>query len=67
MDGSDDAEPRWTKSSHSGVGECLEWLVTADAVHLRHSHRPDGPQLTLTHGEWRAFLAGVRSGEAHIP
>jgi hypothetical protein len=56
----------WRKSSHSGEGDCVEWQVAGTHVAVRDSKNPDGPTLTFTHSEWRAFLAGVRDGEADL-
>jgi hypothetical protein len=33
---------------------------------LRASRDPSGPTLEFTHGEWQAFIAGVKSGEADL-
>lgn len=60
-------QPSWRKSSFSGSGDCLEWLVRTDGVRLRNSTRPDGVELHLTHAEWTAFIAGVKAGEADTP
>ena len=57
-------QPSWRKSSFSGDGDCLEWLVRSDGVRLRNSKRPDTGELHITHAEWDAFLAGVKMGEA---
>jgi hypothetical protein len=36
-------------------------------VHVRDSKRPDGPVLSFTPSEWRAFVTGVKSGEFDLP
>jgi len=54
----------WHKSSFSGNQDCLEWTISAEGVRLRHSKGKLGPELQLTHAEWRAFLTGVKAGEA---
>jgi hypothetical protein len=57
----------WRKSSLSGSeGECTEVLYTGAHVLVRDSKDQDGPVLTFTPGEWRAFLGGVRLGEFEI-
>jgi hypothetical protein len=58
--------PRWRKSSLSASGDCLEWVVGPSSVRLRHSKRPTGPELVLTHSEWAAFVAGIKRGEADL-
>jgi hypothetical protein len=59
-----DQTPSWRKSSFSGNGDCLEWLICADGVRLRDSNRDSSPELSLSFSEWAAFIAGVKSGEA---
>jgi Domain of unknown function (DUF397) len=57
---------KWRKSSFSGDngGACVEVAPTRDdAVAVRHSKDPDGPVITYTRGEFRAFVAGVKAGE----
>lgn len=71
----------WTRSSYcTSTGSCVEWrratacsldgncveIATGDSIQLRDSKDPDGPVLTFTHDEWRAFLAGVRAGEFDV-
>ena len=57
----------WRKSSGSNPGECVEVLIREDHVHVRHSQDRQGPALTFTHAEWRAFVTGVRLGEFDVP
>jgi hypothetical protein len=57
----------WRKSSRSGSqGECVEVMDTGTQVLVRDSKDHEGPVLTFTPGEWRAFLAGVHQGEFEI-
>ncbi|MFE2104280.1 DUF397 domain-containing protein [Kitasatospora sp. NPDC059463] len=55
----------WFKSSHSGNGgSCVE--VSADfsgIVPVRDSKDPNGPALVFPVNAWRAFVAGVQTGE----
>ncbi|WBB78162.1 DUF397 domain-containing protein [Micromonospora sp. WMMD882] len=51
--------------SDAGSGNCVEAGPLCDAtgrVAVRHSHHPDGPALVYEAANWRAFLAGIRSG-----
>ncbi|GAA4665347.1 DUF397 domain-containing protein [Streptomyces youssoufiensis] len=60
-------QPRWIKSSYSNNGgECVEVatnLTTHGTVAVRDSKDPDGPTLTFEPTTWKAFVAGVRSGD----
>lgn len=57
----------WRKSSRSGSeGQCVEVMDTGAQVLVRDSKDQDGPKLTFTPGEWRAFLEGVHQGEFEI-
>jgi hypothetical protein len=55
----------YIKSSRSGGsgGNCVEWAHTPTGVSIRDSKNPDGPVLTFTFDEWRAFLSGAKDGE----
>ena len=63
----DESPQRWRKSSFSGNGDCLEWLIATQGVRVRQSSEPSGAELSFTNSEWQAFLAGVRAGEADLP
>jgi hypothetical protein len=62
-----DDRPQWRKSSHSGVGGCVEVHLTGDLIIVRHSKAPDDGQLVFTPVEWQAFVEGVRDGEFDLP
>ncbi|MER5732461.1 DUF397 domain-containing protein [Streptomyces sp. NPDC002138] len=51
----------WRKSSYSSGegGNCVEVADCADAVHVRDSKVPAGPQLAVAPRAWAAFLGGV--------
>lgn len=60
------------KSSHSAEpgGACVEIKVEPGSkegseyvITMRDSKDPDGPVLTFTPDEWRAFTLGVQDGE----
>jgi len=58
---------RYTKSSHSGYGSCVEVRLLSDGrVALRDSKDVTKPPHEFTPAEWRAFLDGVRDGEFDI-
>jgi Domain of unknown function (DUF397) len=62
----DQIEPRWHKSSYSGNGgaDCVEVASNLHGIiAVRDSKDRTGPVLRFTPAEWRAFTAGVRSGE----
>lgn len=57
----------WRKSTRSqSNGACVEWADLNDAVAVRDSKDPSGPALIFTRGEWRAFVEGVKDGEADL-
>jgi hypothetical protein len=60
------AQLRWTKSSYSAGdgGECVEVAGAGSAVHVRDSKISGGPQLTVRHAQWNAFVRTVVQ-EAH--
>jgi hypothetical protein len=62
----EDGLSHWCKSSFSGNGDCVEWLMLPDSVRVRDSKDHGGPILRFTHSEWRAFLRGVVAGEADL-
>ena len=56
---------RWVKSSLSYSSDaCVEVADLPDGrVGVRHGKDSSGPLLQFTGAEWRAFLAGARTGE----
>lgn len=55
----------WFKSSFSVQGNCV-MVRLGPEIGVRDSKDPSS-QLNFTHPEWRAFIAGVRSGEFDLP
>lgn len=56
----------WRKAtaSASNGGGCVEVMITGSAVKVRDTKDGGtGPVQVYTHGEWDAFLDGVRKGE----
>lgn len=71
----------WTKSSHSGMHDCVEFRKSSRSssndgcvefgqdggtILIRDSKDPQGPVLTFTPHEWKMFLLGVKDGEFDI-
>ena len=64
MADSERASNVWRKSTASGgSGDCVEVAFTTEAVYVRNSQDPSGPQLTFSYSEWAAFLTGAQRGE----
>ncbi|MEU1393735.1 MULTISPECIES: DUF397 domain-containing protein [unclassified Nonomuraea] len=64
------ATVRWHISTRSGNGQsCVEVGMTplGDTVYVRHSKDRQGPVLTFTSAEWKAFLSGVDLREFDLP
>jgi len=65
----------WRKSSYSGGngGTCVEVAVVPGSkegsdyvITMRDSKDPEGPVLTFTPDEWKAFTLGVQDGEFDV-
>jgi Domain of unknown function (DUF397) len=55
---------QWRKSSYSGnTGNCVQVAVTESVVGIRDSKDPDGPDLVVTHQEWRGLVQTIKTGE----
>ena len=55
---------RKSKRSNGSGGDCVEVAdLPGGACAVRDSKDPTGPALTFTAPAWRAFTAGVKSGE----
>lgn len=55
----------WIKSSYSGGngGDCVELCQEGDTILVRDSKDPDGPRLSFTKRELRAWVLGAKDGE----
>jgi Domain of unknown function (DUF397) len=57
---------QWRKSSYSGNGgaTCVEVAGNLPGVvAVRDSKDPEGPKLAFSPAQWRAFAAGVKTGD----
>ena len=58
----------YTKSTHSGVGSCVEVRLLDDGtIGVRDSKDISKSPHVFTAHEWEAFIAGVRDGEFDLP
>jgi Domain of unknown function (DUF397) len=55
-------EINWRKSSFSGTQDCVEVRQFADRVQIRDSKNRRASALSVSSGQWHAFVAGLRSG-----
>jgi hypothetical protein len=56
-------EPIWRSAGQCEMGQCLEIGTVGEFVMVRNSADPAGTYVTASRDEWRAFVAGVKSGE----
>lgn len=53
----------WRKSTRSSVeGQCVEVMMTDTEVLVRDTKDRGKPGHRFTHGQWAAFVGGVRDG-----
>ena len=55
----------WQKSNFSSgnTDNCLEVAFVGTSIAVRDSKDPDGDAQVYDHGEWKAFLDGVKTGQ----
>jgi hypothetical protein len=53
----------WRTSSFCSSSTCVEVAFTEDSVVVRDSKNQQRQPLVYNKGEWRDFIAGVKSGE----
>jgi Domain of unknown function (DUF397) len=56
----------WTKSTHSGQGNCIEVAPLHDGVAVRDSKNPTGPVLRFSGDAWQAFVKDIKDGRVGI-
>lgn len=56
---------RWRKSSHSDHqgGECIEVASLPPVIGVRDSKDPDGPILSFSAADWRAFTRRLKDND----
>lgn len=52
-----------SKSMFMGDNFCVEVAIAGDSVALRDSKDPSAGHHIFSHGEWDAFIDGVKKGE----
>jgi Domain of unknown function (DUF397) len=62
-DGETSTGPQWVRPAACSVGACVEVAFYAGAILVRDSKNPSSASLSYTPVEWRAFIAGVKSGQ----
>lgn len=51
----------WRKSSHSGAeANCVEIGTTAGAVMVRDTKDRQGPNITMSSGDWHRFTTNIK-------
>ena len=58
-----EGEPAWHVAGRCDNGACVEIGTLGESVLVRSSADPDGECVTLSQGEWRMFVAGVKDGD----
>ena len=59
----DDAEFQTSSSTRRITHQCVMVAIRPDVVAVRHTRDPEKTTLEYTHGEWEAFIDGVKKGE----
>jgi Domain of unknown function (DUF397) len=53
----------WRTTSRCDSGACVEIGTLGGIIMVRGSAEPDGTCLKLSCGQWREFVAGLKSGQ----
>ncbi len=56
----------WKRSKSCADTACVEFHYIQGGVAVRDSKDPEGPVLTFTKDEWRAFIEGAVAGEFDV-
>ena len=56
----------WRKSTYCHGDGCVEYRVDTEVIQIRDSKDKQGPVLTFTPEEWKAFTLGVKAGEFNL-
>ena len=59
----DDSEFKKSSKTARITHQCVLVAIRPDVVAVRHTRDPNKTTLEYTHGEWDAFLDGVKKGE----
>lgn len=59
----DDGEFKTSSCTRRITHQCVTVAIRPDVVAVRHTRDPEKMTLEYTHGEWDAFLDGVKKGE----
>ncbi|MFC4948295.1 DUF397 domain-containing protein [Pseudonocardia sp. GCM10023141] len=60
-------DENYRRSSFSDGGNCVEIAIGQEHVRVRHSRHDTQGTLVFSHGEWAAFVAGVKAEEFELP
>jgi len=55
-------ELNWRAARRCDIGNCVEIGTLGEFVLVRSSADPDGTHISLSRGEWEAFVAWVKDG-----
>jgi hypothetical protein len=58
-----ESKPTWHGARRCDSGACVEIGILGESVLVRSSVDLDGECVTLSRGEWRVFVAGVKDGD----
>jgi Domain of unknown function (DUF397) len=56
-------ELHWRVALACNGGECIQVAPQGGEIIIGDSKKPNGPVLTYSRSEWRAFVDGIRQGD----
>jgi Domain of unknown function (DUF397) len=63
----DFSRAQWHKSTRSSAnGQCVEVAHLDQAVAVRDSKNPNGPNLIFTRRDWSTFIRGLKNGDSTV-